>query len=750
MTPSVKFRFNIWFAVVLLLSLVVLLLFSSSVLFAGSASTNPTTADAQPALVVPQAASSQLDNLWRAGFDLPGTNGIVYAAVIGSNGDLYIGGQFSVAGDVDVSNIARWDGTQWHTLNSDMNGVVNALAIGSDGTLYAAGTFTSIGTCTTGCKRIAAWNGTAWSALGAGIDGPGGTNVYTLFVNAAGDLYAGGAFATAGTCLTDCNNIARWNGTTWSPLHNGTSGPVYALAEDGTANLYVGGAFLGVTDCADCLNIGKWNGTSWSALETGTWGGAVYALAIDSNDNVYAGGDFFNIGSCGAGDCFQLGKWDGTAWSSTGFDDSSSQQVTELAFNANGTLYVYAGYPSSAGKLDTWNGATWSNIDPNMFDVKALVINNDGKVYIGGWFSYVSDCWRGCISVAQLSGGVWSSLGQNGSGPDRAPSSLVFAEDGDLYAAGIFGSAGTCVIDCGGVARWDGSNWHGVGNNSPFNGTDVLAFDSMGTLYAGGGFGVSQLDGVTWSPMGDLINGYVETMVVDSNDTLYIGGNFSGIGDCFECWNIAKWSGTAWEPLDIGIFTGKVHALAVDSVNNLYVGGEFQGISGSSTNCDDCNYIAKWTGSEWTPLASTPNTTVRALALDSADTLYAGGNFSNAGSCFSDCNYIAKWNGTVWSPLHSGVNGVVQTLVVDTDDTLYAGGKFTSAGSCTSGCTYLAYWNGTTWLAVSGGTDGEVIAMALNRQGLVHVSGYFSHAGDEISRYFAVQSGNVYLPLVIK
>lgn len=96
------------------------------------------------------------------------------------------------------------------------------------------------------------------------------------------------------------------------------------------------------------------------------------------------------------------------------------------------------------------------------------------------------------------------------------------------------------------------------------------------------------------------------------------------------------------------------------------------------------------------------------------------------------------------------MNNVVQTLAVDTDDTLYAGGRFTSAGNCTNGCNHLAYWNGTTWLSVNGGTDGEVIAMALNRQGLVHASGNFSHAGGQISRYFAVQSGNVYLPLVIK
>jgi hypothetical protein len=54
------------------------------------------------------------------------------------------------------------------------------------------------------------------------------------------DLYAGGAFTTAGA--TAVNSVARWGGSAWSALGSGLNGTVYALAVSG-ANFYAGGAF---------------------------------------------------------------------------------------------------------------------------------------------------------------------------------------------------------------------------------------------------------------------------------------------------------------------------------------------------------------------------------------------------------------------------------------------------------------------------------------------------------------------------
>jgi hypothetical protein len=258
-------------------------------------------------------------------------------------------------------------------------------------------------------------------------------------------------------------------------------------------------------------------------------------------------------------------------------------------------------------------------------------------------------------------------------------------------------------------------------------------------------------NGTDWSPIGDdfddFIAGNPYDMIVDDNDTLYIAGDFF-MPSCFpDCVNIAQWDGMTWLGLDWGILQ-PVHTLAVDSNNTLYAGGQFTGISGSTTDCPGCNYVAKWNGTNWTSLASTPNNTVRTMMFDSDDMLYAGGDFTVAGTCFSNCQSIAMWNGSAWSGLGGGMNNRVQTLAMDANGALYAGGTFTTAGTCVSGCTNIAGWDGSAWHDLDNGIDGEVTALVVNRQGLVHAAGWFSHAGDKISRYFAVQSSRIFLPFI--
>src|SRR5690349_21534282 len=67
--------------------------------------------------------------------------------------------------------------------------------------------------------------------------------------------------------------------------------------------------------------------------------------------------------------------------------------------------------------------------------------------------------------------------------------------------------------------------------------------------------------------------------------------------------------------------SGVVNATAVDSAGNLYIGGTFFVVGNVIAN-----YIAKWDGTNWSPLAKeilgAPNTTVSALAFMGND-LYA-------------------------------------------------------------------------------------------------------------------------------
>src|SRR5262249_52353662 len=93
-------------------------------------------------------------------------------------------------------------------------------------------------------------------------------------------LYVGGQFTTAGG--VSANGIAKWDGTSWTPLGSGIASPgsveVLTTYDDGSGPaLVVGGGFT-VAGGVAAMNLAQWNGQSWSALGTGV-DGRVDALA---------------------------------------------------------------------------------------------------------------------------------------------------------------------------------------------------------------------------------------------------------------------------------------------------------------------------------------------------------------------------------------------------------------------------------------------------------------------------------------
>src|SRR5690606_41610978 len=84
-----------------------------------------------------------------------------------------------------------------------------------------------------------------------------------------GELIAGGQFAHAGG--VEVNGIARWDGTSWSPLPGpagvGVSGQVDALAEYG-GDLIAGGGFSKAGG-EPASGVARWDGTQRSPLGGG-------------------------------------------------------------------------------------------------------------------------------------------------------------------------------------------------------------------------------------------------------------------------------------------------------------------------------------------------------------------------------------------------------------------------------------------------------------------------------------------------
>ena len=586
---------------------------------------------------------------------IPGASNTVNACVSDGSGNLYIGGGFSLVGNVLANHIAKWDGSSWSALGTGVGSTVYALAVnGTD--LYVGGSFTTAGAVS--ANRIAKWDGSSWSALGTGMN-----NTVNALALSGTDVYAGGAFATAGGVLA--NRIAKWDGNSWSALGTGMNNTVRALAVSG-ADLYAGGGFT-TAGAANTNYIAKWDGSSWSALDVGVTS-SVYAVVVNGTD-LYVGGDFIMAGGVSAN---YIAKWDGSSWSALGSMMDGS--VRSLA--VSGTNLYAGGYFTTAGgvsaRIAKWDGSGWSALGTGVNNVvSALAVSATG-IYAGGNFTTVG----GVVAnrIAKWDGISWSALG---TGMNSDVTALAVSGT-DLYAGGEFAMAGG-VANTSFLAKWDGNSWSAL--DTGMDGA-VLALAVNGTdLYAGGGFStaggvsanrIAKWDGISWSALGTGVEGWVRGLAVNGTD-LYAGGDFIMAGGV-SADRIAKWDGSSWSALGTGM-DGSVRSLAV-SGTDLYAGGYFTTAGGVANT----HGIAKWDGSSWSALGTGMNSWVRGLAVSGPD-LYAGGFFNQAGGV--SAYRIAKWDGSSWSALGTGMNNSVYTLAVNGTD-LYAGGPFTTAGTTVS------------------------------------------------------------------
>ncbi|HUW63039.1 MAG TPA: carboxypeptidase regulatory-like domain-containing protein [Candidatus Bathyarchaeia archaeon] len=670
--------------------------------------------------------SSPDDVYWSDQFTLPGTDGYVRAATRDASGHIYIGGDFTVVGNVAANYIAKWNTatSTWSALGTGMTGSVTALAVDGSGNIYAGGGFTTAGGVA--ANFIAKWDGTAWSALGTGMD----DWVYALAVDGSDNVYAGGWFATAGGVAA--SYIAKWDGTEWSALGTGVDGGnVFALAVDGLGNVYAGGGFTmagGVT----ANFIAKWNGAEWSALGRGM-GGTVDNLVVDGLGNVYAGGGFSNAGGVEAN---YVAQWDGTSWSALG--TGANNTIDALAIDGLGNVYA-GGWFTTAGGVEVnyiakWDRNTWSALSTGTNGaVWALAVDGLGNVYAGGVFTTA-----GSLSVDNIGkwdGTAWSALG-TGMGMNYTVNTIAADGSGNVYAGGEFTAAGG--VEASRIAKWDGAAWSILGSGVDAE-VRALAVDGAGNVYAGGYFTtaggldasyIAKWNGKAWSALGTGMNMYVYALAADGLGNVYAGGEFTAAGGV-SANSVAKWSGTGWSALGTGI-SGTVYGLALDGSGSLYAGGTFNMAGGVSAQ-----RIAKWDGTAWSALGTGMDGEVYALAVDGSDNLYAGGWFMIAGGV--QAKGIAKWDGTAWSALapQNLTGNSVNTVAVDMLGNVYAAGYFNSTAADGAEANNIAKWNGTVWSALGTGVSGTAVALALD-QNRLFAGGYFTQAGGKVSAYFAL------------
>lgn len=514
-----------------------------------------------------------------------GVSGNVHAmAALG--GKLYLGGEFSLPSDTNVSRIACWDpaDSTWSALGSGVGGgeypCVWALA-GLGGKLYVGGDFTSAGE--SAASHLAVWDPTArtWSAAGAANAPVGALTV------ANGRIYAMPVAYQA--------DIGCWDpaAMTWTAVAGQLSGGTAYSALDLAVldgKLYVGSDFNAAAGVA-VAGIACWDlaSSGWSALGSGT-DGAVSAMTV-MDGKLYAGGTFTRMNGTSAE---RVAMWDPDVliWAPLGEGIDGAEVAAFASFD--GGVYV-GGRFTTAGAMvcnhvARWNAqdSTWTSLGAGVAgscpDVSSLV-ELGGDVYAAGSFDTAGGVAASNVACWTPASSTWSALG---AGTDDRVNALAVL-DGRLYAGGNFASAGGAPADA--IAGWDpvarqwsplasGLKLAGVNTRATVNALTVL----NGKLYVAGRFtsagevsakNIACWDASTaaWSPLGSGIDQDVHAMTA-LDGKLYVGGWFASAGGV-EAASLAAWSPTSqtWSPVSIGT-DESVEAVAVLG-SRLFLGGYF-------------------------------------------------------------------------------------------------------------------------------------------------------------------------------
>jgi hypothetical protein len=680
-------------------------------------------------------AAAQCDLQWQPGDPVSMPRGNVYATVSwdpdGAGPSplvLVAAGRFTI-GTV-ASTVAVWDGSQWTSIGStSLADTVTAAAV-YNGELVVAGS-----------GKFQRRSGSTWQQIGTYAVSINSATVYSMAVFGS-DLVAGGRFDTCSGFTA--NNIARWNGSAWSPLGAGiANGWVHALAVysyQGQNALYAGGAFASAGG-VPTSNLAIWTGSTWAA--TAGCNDYVLALAVRwgqtaGSSFLFAGGNFSAVGAVPAN---KVARYDVSTntWTAMGSLAAISKPCSALF--VRGSQISYSVVAAQQSQVWLWSGSAWNLMGPvldpstpgyvGFKDIETLT-------YFGGRYVVgLRDYWGQVGGVWSYDGANWQSM--DGAGIDRKVNAVVTSGN-DLVIGGQFRSISGVTMN--GVAIGGQGNWQPLGSGVTGGSGEVLALARLpnGDLVAGGSFtvlgggvanGIARWNGSAWLPMGTGMGGTVNALAVLPSGDLVAGGVFTVAGGSAAAY-IARWNGSAWSGLGGGL-SGPVYSLLVQSNGDLVAGGLFLTAGGGAVTA---NRIARWSAGSWHAFGTGVDNTVRALAQMPNGDVVAGGEFTMAGG--GAAARLARWNGTAWQGLPGGgstpLTRVVRALVaLPNGDLLVGGDILTSFGEC------LLRLRGTQWTYLGlgiGAFDSSpdvVQAATVTANGDIVVGGYFHNVLNLVS-----------------
>jgi|GEM_PF-3302786 len=555
-----------------------------------------------------------------AGADVNGQNRVFALAV--HEGELFAAGNFESVNGEFTDRIVAWNGTTWRTFFGgppERTGHALAFDEAAGHTVLFAGEEPNSGTV---YPETWSYDGTEWELLA--IDGPERRQGHSMAYDSLRQrvLMFGGVPRGWGT---PDSRLWSWDGNAWSiaadfmPIAYDEVSIAYDSSRDRV--VWFGGR-VGNNDYFD--QTWEFDGAQWYEAVPATTRPPArtrYAIGYDESRQrvVMFGGNGYTLG-----DLNDTWEWDGTDWTLVAAGGPAPRWDGEFVYDAlRQRMVLHGGRTTSEMFTDTWawDGASWTQLAPNDPNRPN---NSDGPI--------AYDSARDRIVLRDNRGATWTWNNTawqavNKGGLNHNVNTLASFDAGsgaELYVGGEFTRAGP--FEAGRVARLTDTGWQTVGAGIQGSYCHKLYVwdDGAGPdLYIAGSYtrannrtmqSIGRWDGSAWSLLnvgspgdgGGVIGSVRSVFAYDdgSGEKLYVGGDFDhadGPGfdnsDDIEVSNIARWDGSVWETVGIGIeepggSNRGVYALGAVSINGqsrLMAGGSFD-LSGGKPSAN----LAEW------------------------------------------------------------------------------------------------------------------------------------------------------------
>jgi uncharacterized delta-60 repeat protein len=655
-----------------------------------------------------------------AAFD-PNANGAVYAIALQTDGKILVGGTFNGANSIggQARNfIARLDAITGapDSFNPGANSGVRAILVQADGKILVGGGFTSVGGKTRSrIARLDPANGLADSFNPNASD-----TVYSIVVQANGMILVGGAFSGPNSVGGQTrNHMARLDpasGLTDS-FNPNANGDVLAIAVEADGQILAGGTFTGAN------GIGGQPRNHIARLDSASGladsfdpnaNGDVDAIVVQPDGKIVAGGAFNGANSIGGEARSRIARLDPISGLADSFDPSANGAVLAIALGLDGKILAggnFAGVNSIGGQMRNYiarleiDGTVDQAFDANILgnaDVRAIAVQPDGKILVGGIFTNVNNVDRHYIARLNLDGTIDGSFDPHASDDVRA---IAVEPDGRIVIAGNF----TTLSPNGGdaITRQYIARLNPDGTVDPdFNpganaGVFSLAIQTDGQVLAGGlfspAYGTPTIGGETRNYFArlDATTGaadsldpspdyYVLSIAVQRDGKIVAGGGFDNIGGQSRS-GIARLDPITGAADSFAPNANSfVSALLVQPDGQILASGSFNGEN--SIGGQTRNFMARLdpaTGAADALFDPNANDVITGIALQSDNKVLAGGAFNGTNSIGGQTrNRVARLDPVTgaadsFNPdLDHAVNGVL----VMPDGKILVAGVFSAVG----------------------------------------------------------------------